>query len=359
MPKKGTLFETDLRALAEYVDTLLRCYSKAGRLDELPSVLERLRDNINDVAWQRKTTYFHALAALGEVWDERAGRRELKKLGKVTHDDDAETLQLYLDLFGDTLSFSEKQEIIDWILAVSEELSDRLHYVGSRAVLYFTIGDRKRAEEELDQIIQEARSTDNRDLSAYTRHRLAMSMDLLGTIRSDQATLEEAASIYETLLEDDLWTERGRADLLAELGQNYQHQSNWEAAKTAFSKAIDIAHVPIHSVFLSQSLLHLNQPDEAARILSDVSFDALAPAEQVDCAFTIAALAIRTGNKSKLDEAKVILKSVRPDAPMFREMRDDYLLSVQESLSLPAPRLHLHNAPRRCSQDLDAIFRTT
>ena len=333
MPKKGTLFETDLRALAELVDTLRYCYLKVGTLDEFPSVLERLRDNIKDAAWHRKIIYLHALTALGQEWDKGAGKRELKKLGKVTHDDDEETLQLYLDLFGDNLSFSEKQEIIDWILAASSKLSDRLHYVGSRAMLYLSIGDRKRAEDELSQIVEEVRFRPDHDLGAYARLRFAMTLDLLGVIRSDQAILTEAASIYESLLRDDAWTQRGRANLFAELGQVYQHQSNWEAAKKAFSQAIEVTHVPVHSVFLSQSLLHLNQPDEAARVLSGVSYDALAPAEQVDYAFTIAALAIQGRNRVKLEEAKAVLKSVTVDTPMFREMRDNYLLSVQEALS--------------------------
>jgi hypothetical protein len=166
MPRKGTLFETDLRAFAELVDTLRYCYLKVGKLDEFPSVLERLRDNIKDTAWHRKITYLHALTALGEEWDKGAGKRELKKLGKVTHDDDEETLQLYLDLYGDNLSFSEKQEIIDWILAASSKLSDRLHYVGSRAMLYLSIGDRKRAEDELSQIVEEVRSQPDHDLGA-------------------------------------------------------------------------------------------------------------------------------------------------------------------------------------------------
>lgn len=333
MPRKGTLFETDLRALAELVDMLRYCYLRADKLDDFPAVLERLRDNIKDPTWHRKIIYFHALVALGPEWEKTAGKRELKKLGKVTRDDDAEILQLYLDLFGDDLSFSEKQDIIDWILSASKKRSDRLHYIGARAMLYLSIGDRKRAEEELSQIIDEMRSDTDQDFGTYTRHRFAMTLDLLGSIRSDQALLSEAASIYEGLLKEDVWTQRGRANLLAELGQVYQHQSNWEAASKSFSQAIEVVSVPVHRVFLGQSLLHLNQPDEATRVLSGVPYDMLAPAEQVDYAFTTAALAIQTRDKTKLEQAKASLKSVIVDTPMFREMRDNYLLSVQEVLS--------------------------
>ena len=74
-------------------------------------------------------TYFHAMHALWPDWDE-AGRkaRVTANFGPLIDEDDVETRQLYLDLFADTLSFTEKQTIIDRILKDSKKLSDRLHY---------------------------------------------------------------------------------------------------------------------------------------------------------------------------------------------------------------------------------------
>jgi hypothetical protein len=112
MPRKGSLLEIDVAALADCVETLYFCHAKTGKLDEFPAVLERLRDNIKDISWQRKITYLHALHALGANWDEDAGRRELKKLGPLVEEDDVETLHLYLDLFGDALSFSVRPETL-------------------------------------------------------------------------------------------------------------------------------------------------------------------------------------------------------------------------------------------------------
>jgi hypothetical protein len=63
-------------------------------------------------------------------------------------------LQLHLDLFDAELSFSEKETLIDRILAKTKKLSDRLHYTGARACQYMLIGDEKRASDELTRIMR-------------------------------------------------------------------------------------------------------------------------------------------------------------------------------------------------------------
>lgn len=179
--------------MAEIVDTLLWYHIKADKMDKFPAVLGRLRNNIKDVRWQRKIIYFEAMHARWPDWDEKAGRRELKKLGSIADDKDVETLQLYLCLFGENLSFSEQQEIIDRILTLSDTLSDRLHYKGSKAVLYLTIGDQRRADAELSEIMAEVSSEhDETNLSECERYRLALILDLLGALRQDDNLLTQA-----------------------------------------------------------------------------------------------------------------------------------------------------------------------
>jgi hypothetical protein len=130
------MVDTDLRALADIVDQLMVCHIKADVIDEFPAVLERLRSNIHDPRWQRKITYFHALYALWPDWDRKAGRAELRKLGSVADDEDEHILQLYLDLFDNQLSFSEKLDLTDRILTYSSSFSERLHYRGVKGLLF-------------------------------------------------------------------------------------------------------------------------------------------------------------------------------------------------------------------------------
>jgi tetratricopeptide (TPR) repeat protein len=334
MPKKGGLFEVDLRALADIVDTLLECHTKTNRMDEFPAVLERLRNNIKDITWQRKIVYFHAIHALRPDWNESAGRKELKKLGSITDDDDIETLQLWLDLFGDYLSFSEKQDIIDRILALSKKLSDRLHYRGSKAALYFTIGDLRRAEIELVEIIEEVSSDQSdQELDEYERLRLAMTFDFLGALRRDDTLLAKALKIYEDLLSEDCWTTTGRANLLGHAGDTYRNKAEWDNARKTYVEALALKSSAIKKVFLVDCLIQLNQNSQAEATLSEVKLQDLSPAEQVDYAFTLATLAIQGGRRKELENAKMILKTVTTQDPYFQKRLDAFLLGVQEAMT--------------------------
>lgn len=333
MPKEGSLLEIDIRALGEIVNTLMWCHIKTGMMAEFPAVLERLRSNINDPEWQRKIIYFHAMHALWPDWKEPAARRELKKLGSIAEDKDVEILQLYLDLFGDDLAFSEKQDIIDRILLYSKSFTDRLHYKGSKAALYFTIGDRRKAEAELEEILAETRArTKETSLTAYQRYRFALVLDFLGIVRRDQNFFAEAAKLLQSLLKDDRYTPAGRADILGLLAESYRHKSDWENARKTYLEALAIKPTGVHKVFLCECLLQLDRPDEAATTLDQVKFENLHRAEQVDYAYALAALAIEIGERSRLENARDVLKTVSIPDPIFRERRDALLLNVQEAI---------------------------
>jgi tetratricopeptide (TPR) repeat protein len=244
------------------------CYIKADMMDEFPAVLERLRGNINHSDWQRKITYLHALHALWPDLDREAGRRELKKLGSVADEKDEEILQLYLDLFNDDLSFSEKQDLIERILTYSGSFGERLHYRAAKAVLFLTIGDARKADTELSEAIMEARERRKKTaLSEYERDRLAHMLDLLGALRGDDALLTEALELCRELLKEDNWTASGRANLLGLMGDIYRRKQEWETACQTYTQALALDPSPIYKVFLSGCLLQLEQRDEATKKL--------------------------------------------------------------------------------------------
>jgi hypothetical protein len=199
MPRTDSLLDIDIRALGDLVERLFQCYTKTESIDEFPAVLERLRGNIDDARWQRKIIYFHAICALWPNWNKAAGKGELKKLGSIEDGDDEETVQVYLDLFGDDLGFSQKHDLIDRILKLTKKLSDRLHYKGSKAVLYLGIGDVQKAEAELDEAVSEVRSRDMKhDLTEYERLRLHLPSNCLapfGAIRLSWMRLWNVTSL--------------------------------------------------------------------------------------------------------------------------------------------------------------------
>lgn len=323
------LLNIDVRALASIVDDLMFCHIKANMMDEFPAVLERLRGNINHPTWQRKINYLHVLYALWPDWDREAGRREMKKLGSMADETDEEILQVYLDLYSDRLSFSAEQDIIDRILANTRSFTDRLHYKGAKAVLFLTIGDRQKAEVELEEAVAEAR--EEKTLTQYQQYRFAMTLSLLGALRNDSAMLAEAVDFYQKLLTMDNWTTSGKTGLLGLLGETYRRKGEWENARQTYEQALEAMPTPIDRVFLSECLMQLDRVSDATRVLDEVEPSDLTAAERVDYVLAFAALAIETGDRKRLEEAVSHLKALQVSGPLFREQRDAFLVNVLEA----------------------------
>ena len=298
-------------------------------MDEFPAVLERLRSNINHPDWQRKINYLHVLYALWPDWNREAGRREMKKLGSMTNETDEEILQVYLDLYSDRLAFSQEQEIIDRILEHTRSFTDRLHYKGAKAVLFLTIGDRQKAEVELDEAVAEAR--EKKSLNEYQQYRFAQTLSLLGALRADSAMLTEALDFYQKLLVTGEWTPFGKATILGLIGETYRHKCEWESARQTYEQALEVTPLAINRVFLSVCLMQLDRLVDAAHALGEVTANELPAAERVDYEFAFAALAIEMDDRKRLEEAVAHLKALQISDPLFREQRDAFLLNVMEA----------------------------
>lgn len=333
MPTKGTLFEVDVHALTDIVETLFWCHVKCEVAQEFPAVLERLRANIKGPQWQRRIQYLQAFCALWPDWNEDRGRRELGKLGFPNADDDVETIQLYLELFSEQLSFSQKQTLIDRVLAETEKLSDRIHYTGARANLYLIIGDAVRAASELTEIIEEVRRKyPPEELDIYERYRFATAVSFLGMIRRDQSTIAEAVAVYQDLLKEEDLTDDGRANLHWLIADSCRHMRDWEAAKRSYEQAIELKPDPVYRVFLADCLLQLRRGTEASTMLSAIDQSGLDQAGKLDYAFVQAAIAIDGGEHEPLVGAKAALQALTVNEPFFRKRRDADLLAIQEVL---------------------------
>ena len=326
------LLDIDIKALAELVNLLRWCYIETEKAIEFPAALERLRANINDARWQRKIIYFQALHVLYPDWDEAGGRQELRKLGSIDDEADVETLQLYLDLFSDELTFSQRQDLITRILQFAETDVDRLHYRGALALEYLKIGDKSKAENELDAAISSFReSTGNESPTPYEKDQLAMSLGLLGELRSDIALLDQAIELFLDLLKDDCWTPAGRAKLLQWLGDAYRHKSEWSEARDSYVAALHVVPASICAVLLAQCLLHLESWEEAAEVISKVNPGDFSGGEYYDYVVAVAVVAIESEDRKRLLQAEHLLRNLKAPEPYFREQRDSLLLNVLET----------------------------
>jgi tetratricopeptide (TPR) repeat protein len=319
----------DLKSLAELVDVLLHCFVKAGKSGEIPTTLERLRSNIKDERWQRKITYFQAVSAACIRANESEGKRELKKLGSMKEETDVETLQLYLDLFRDDLTFSDHLELIERILALAESNVDRLHYAGIRAIQYLLIGDQAKGERELENAVSTYKSSNSANsTSAYDMEKLAESLELLGGLRGNHQLLDEAIDTYRRILRGDQLTPKGRALVLRKCADTLRRKGAWREAIDTYTRAQTFEHLPIFKVFLAECLLNSESAESAAIAMSSIDIADLGRSEYADYVFVMAAIAISSGDRSRLKQAEDLLQALELSDPYFRERRDALLLSV-------------------------------
>jgi tetratricopeptide (TPR) repeat protein len=335
--EKYPVYETDLKAMSEYVDLLIHCYWKNGLQNELPSCLERLRGNNLHPGWQRKILYFQVLAALGPDWSEEAGRRELAKLGSIENDGDTELLELYLDLNGSSLSFSEKQRVIDRIIHLTDTPSHRLHYRCLKGIEYFTIGDSKAAKKELTEAISEYRAaTASKEQGAYSQQRFAMALELLGSLTDDQGLLQEALQVANSALNLAVWTIAGQADLHRLIGDVHRHREDWPSAMQSYKQSLKLVKGNASAVFLALCQIEIDRPDEAYKTIVEIDRKNLENGQDLDYVFTFAVIAMAIQQKDVIAKATEMLKGIQTDHPFVRQQRDSLLLAVLE-ISIQSP----------------------
>ncbi len=323
----------DIRALAELAELLERCYKKAGKSNEFPATLERLRQNINHPRWHRKIIYLQAFHALSTNDNERAARRELRKLGSMELETDVETLQLYIQLFHDDLSFADKQKLVDRVILLTDSAIEKLHYRCIKAMDFLFIGNANDAAQELSAAVDTySNDTSRKTDSLYERHRYAMALDLLGRLKNEQQYIDEGLAICRELLEKDGWTESGKADILRQLGDGLRFKEDWAAARDFYKQAYAMQPLSILQVFLAECLVETDGCEEAAKAIRVVSLGNLDATEFVDYVFTFALVAIEGGDRDMLVEAENLLRNLNIPTPYFRERRDALVLEVIDAV---------------------------
>ena len=167
--------------------------------------------------------------------------------------------------------------------------------------------------------------------------RLALALEFLGALRNDQRHLDRAIDLYKTLGERDDLNPRGKAHVLKRLGDTYRYKAAWSEAREAYRAAQNAHALPIVEVFLSECLLQLEGWRHAADRLGSIDPGQLEKGEYVDFVFTLAAVALASGEKPRLRDSERLLRSLEVPHPYFRALRDDLLLNVIDAQRLGKP----------------------
>ncbi|HCL5250660.1 TPA: SEC-C domain-containing protein [Salmonella enterica] len=323
------LLDIDIKALSELVNSLLDCYRGIHDYQSFNYDLERLRNNINDIRWQRKITYFQILAALGEHWSEKVGEKEVKKLLPIDDENDPEIIQLYLHFCSDELSFKKNIDILDRLISIIEKPSEKLQYCVVKGIKYLCIGDLDESERIIEEAIKDYESTDCNNDNSYGHIQHAKAISLLGDIKKSAELKTLSIKEFISLLDKHTWADAGIADIYAEIGKSLFHIKKFDEAIEHYEKSLGIMNSNLVKIFLSQAKLDLNDKT-AVDIIKDVesNLSELSKSEIVDFIFTYAAIGVTFKQKEMLDRSISYLANTSSLEPIFEKQKNGLISQI-------------------------------
>ena len=320
------IWHVDIEALCEYAERLLRAYQLLERGEEMPAVLERLRNNIQKETWQQKIIFLQCLCALGEDWNVERGLREISKLGPIEHVKDPPLLAMYLNLSGDNLSLDKRLQLIDRVIEITEDDSTRIHQGVVKATLLWTHNDSRGAHEAICNVIAFCENLD--ELDFFQRTKYGHALFIMATVHPEHevgddtssAYIERAIQQFETLLSEYELSDIGRAGIHRDLGDAYRVSGQWELALEHFDDAIRVNNQPILQLFRAECLNGLKRFEEAQGVISAISIEDLEnPAEKADYLIKFSALAVDAGDRNRLQTARTLLNIPLKRDPIFQQ----------------------------------------
>lgn len=232
-------------------------------------------------------------------------------------------------MFGEELSFSVLQTLVERIVSLTEEPSERLHYRCLSAINLLMIGDQEGAAQRLQSAIDgysEIRDEDNE--SAYALNFYALALDMLGQLRQDKPMSDKAAALFRQLVDRADLTEAGIANAYRNLGDALLASSSCQEAKEAYTNAFEHDPHEVFKVFMSQCLLYLKDLSAAKELIYTVETAKLTTREFADYAFTFAQIAVESGEKDDLSNAEQELRALEIKEPYFKQYQNALLMAV-------------------------------
>lgn len=333
VPSGRDLLSIDIEALSEYVSRLCDIQLRAGRGADLPGVLRRLEDRIDDPRWRRKMLFHRSMATL--LLGDRPGALVLlDALGPVGSDEtDVELIQLYIDLHRRDLGFTERQALYARILAQTVSRSDRLQYGGAKAFDLLLVGDQAGGHAAMAAVVAQGREMEaEKPLSPGTEVWFCQALEALATLERDDALFAELVRRLNHLLTLDTWTTVGRAQLLRHLGDAHRHRDAWMEGAAAYQASWEVSPLEIVRVFAAECLLRDGDSKGSLALIQSLKADHFDAPEAADHAFTYALAAVAAGDLGAVRSADQLLRAVKTEAPYFESLRLGYLVKVQEAL---------------------------
>ena len=308
-PVYGQLARIDAAALRDISDSILTCMALQGKAQQIQPFLDAIGVTVPLGEFSDHLVYLRALSYHVYLDDAESARQELRKLPNATESSDSEVLELYIDVFRDSLSEVETLPIIDRILQRSRTRGVQLQYTMLRSLLYASLGDTAAAERVLLPIVDGLRRARPEPPHWDEIHMAARTFDHRYQLTADRTDYEEAVSYYRQIALEAL-KPYGQARLLRELGALQSKAGEHTEAVKSLQAALAIDPANEIKVTLVFALMAARRVDEAVAAFSTIDKTTLPSILHLEYWHAAGSIAVATANSSLVQDALAALRSL-------------------------------------------------
>ena len=297
------------------------CMAIQGRATQVVTFLDALATAVPLDEFEQHLVYLRALSYHVYLDDAERARQELRKLRQVAESDDSEVLELYVDVFRDSLSEVETLPIIDRILRKPRTRSAQLQYTTLRSLLYASLGDLQAALRALQPIVDDLKRNRLAPPGWDEIHMAARLFDHRHHLTNDRSDYDEAVTYYRQVPLEHL-KPYGQARLLRELGALYSRAGEHQDAVRTLRAALDVDSTDEIQVSLIFALLAAGLLEEAAVVVRAIDRANIPAALHLEYWHAAGALAVATADDLLLDDALTALRSLAFPGVYWAKVRD-------------------------------------
>ena len=328
-PQSSCILKLDIDALSELVSFLHRCYYKTDKSKQFPKALTILSSAISDSWWQDTITREMAFWHLIDNKDANQAFKELEKID-INTCTDVETLTLYLDVSRNSISFRDRINLIDRILAITHKEDYILQYASFKGISYCLIGEIKDGCNMIDNAITRYKNCAAEKKTDYGNCFIASNIAIIGMFKNDTKRISESIEIYVNQLGSKSWTDSGISMLTYEIAKCYSCLGKHDEAIKYYKMSLEKKSSELTKIFFARSLINSGDVNEGRKLLSSIQKDDFDDAANYDLAISWSILAFNSKEKEDIECAKAIVREAKGRYLLFENEKNEVLLNLNE-----------------------------
>ena len=331
------LVRIDIDALQSLVDSVAHCMFQLGNASQIIPFVDHVESVVPLGEFGARATYLKAAWLYIGLNDRQSARAELVTLGDILRTDHRQTLELYLDVFGDVLSPRQKIAISDSILAnANDESQIQVQYSTLKAVALVTIGETTEANRLLQAVTNESlvqQASEERE-DSHLAFVLAHALSLRAKTSAEATLYEQAEHVLQSIDAQRL-TAAGQARLQLELGRVQFDRKKYDQAAESFSRSRDLEPSVMADIHLAHAYALSGSSAAARQIISELERQRIEPILELERLAAIAAVAIADGDVPLASDVVRRLRAVTEDSPFWQGQRDHLVIEVMDFIARP------------------------